>query len=909
MMAVSASPGTPVMGIWRDTNPTAYINPPANPKLNSLFMLSASEGWAVGDSQPTINITKTVAGSRVSTALPAIFHYDGSTWNLVPAPRFPDFPYSPSAYNLTSVTFGPPSSSFISRNDGWAVGFNITFPIPSPEFPGTSPPQPPNATALHWDGVAWRVQTGGLSGGNAGPLWSAFMVSSTDVWAVGQNRTGTTLGQPVATGTFWHWTGVPGLGGGWNLVQPPVTNIPYSVFMVSATEGWAVGSGGSIYHYTGGSWTSFTSPVSTALRSVYMISPTEGWAVGDGGTILHYTSGTWSGPVSPGTTTSNLFSVVMVSSTEGWAAGAAGALLHYSGGTWTLIPPNLVPTSPVSSFNFNSLFVNSATDIWSVGTAGVILHWDGSNWGSVTAPTFNNFTSISFGPPLTGPMNPNDGWAVGNASLSGEPTIYHWNGFMWTKGVTIGTTNNLNSVFMLNGGDVWTVGGAKNPTASCSTPPALCPVILHYTGGSWNTVTPPPGNYRLKGVFMVGSTEGWAVGQSAGNGPIILHYTVTGGVGGWATFPAPSTPTPIHSLNSVFMLSQTEGWAVGDNATILHYTVSGGVGTWNLITVSGTPLLSPNANLTSVFMLSPTSGWVVGGIQANPVPPTGGSYSAGPVIIYWDGTKWSMVPTPTIPAGLDPSPPGANPNHLGHTAATLKSVYCTQSDDCWATGLPGKLFATILHWDGIAWNHVITSPALMGEEPPILSSVYMLSPSSGWVVGSSPRFLTISSGGALSTILRFASFGGVATMTSTSIIVSTVSTSTTAVTATTVSSSSSTPPPPSTVTVSIKAVDNQGNPVSGAIVSLAPSGQQGTTNSQGIVTFTVPPGTYTATISKNANQWTLTVIATSNGQTFNTTSPGSGIPGFPVESIILGVSAGLLTLMVIRLRRRRSATS
>jgi len=804
IVTVSATPGTAVMGIWRDTNPTAYINPPANPKLNSLFMLSSTEGWTVGDSQPTTNRT-----SAPSAALPAIFHYDGSTWNLVPAPRFPDFPLAPSPYNLTSVTFGPPTSP-ISRNDGWAVGYNGTFPADPAN-------EPPNATALHWDGVAWRVQTAGLSGSNAGPLWSGFMVSSTDVWAVGETSTG--------AGTFWHWTGVPGLGGGWNLVQPPVPNVPYSVFMASATEGWAVGSGGAIYHYNAGSWTSFTSPVSTPLRSVYMISPTEGWAVGDGGVILHYTSGTWTGPVSPGTTTNNLFSVVMVSSTEGWAAGAAGAILHYSGGSWTLIPPNLVPTSPVANFNFNSLFANSAVDIWSVGTAGVILHWDGLNWGSVTSPTFNNFTSISFGPPLTGPMNPNDGWAVGNASMSGEPTIYHWNGFMWTKGVTIGTTNDLNSVFMLNGGDVWAVGGGSNPTASCSTPPALCPVILHFTGGSWNTITPPPGNYRLKGVFMVSSTEGWAVGQSAGNVGIILHYAVTGGVGAWATFPSPSTPSSIPSLNSVFMLGPTDGWAVGDDATILHYTVSGGIGTWNLVTVSGSPGLSTATNLTNIFMLSPTSGWAVGGIQAS------GSYAAGPVIIYWDGTKWTPVPTPSIPAGLSP---------VGHTAATLKSVYCTGSNDCWAAGLPGKLFATLMHWDGIGWNHVITSPALMGQEPPMLTSVYMLSPTSGWVVGSSPRFLTITSGGALSTILRFAPFGGIATVTATSSVVSTVTTSTSLLTASTVSTATS--------------------------------------------------------------MTTTTLITTATS-----TITGGGIPGFPVESIFVGLVFGLVTLSMLRRRHRRSA--
>jgi hypothetical protein len=109
----------------------------------------------------------------------------------------------------------------------------------------------------------------------------------------------------------------------------------------------------------------------------------------------------------------------MVSSTEGWAGGAAGTtgtILHYSGGTWTALPTNQIPTAPVSKFNFNSVFATSATDIWAVSSAGVILHWDGVNWGTVTSPTIDNFTSISFGPPLAGPINPNDGWAVGNAS-------------------------------------------------------------------------------------------------------------------------------------------------------------------------------------------------------------------------------------------------------------------------------------------------------------------------------------------------------------------------------------------------------------------------------------------------------------------------------------------------------------
>jgi hypothetical protein len=346
---------------------------------------------------------------------------------------------------------------------------------------------------------------------------------------------------------------------------------------------------------------------------------------------------------------------------------------------------------------------------------------------------------------------------------------------------------------------------------------------------------------------------------------------------------------------------------MGDNATILHYTVSGGVGTWNLVTVSGTPTLFPDANLTSVFMLSPTSGWGVGGIQANM------SLSAGPVIIYWDGTKWEPVAVPSIPGGITPT---------GHTSALLKSVFFTGPEDGWAVGYPGILVATILHWDGTAWRHVSLSPALLGQVPPILTSVYMTGESSGWIVGSSPDFNGEPTGRCLpssaqyfcqagptgpygyktplSTILRFSPFGGVLTATTT--IVSTLFSSTTAFTTSTSSTGTMLP---SNITISIKVVNNQGTPLQGITVAIPSLGLTGVTNSQGIVNFTLPPGTYSVTFSQGANSGTQSINPSSNGQTFTVTlTTGSGIPGFPVESIIAGIVGGVVAMMLLRRRRR-----
>lgn len=949
------------MGVWRDVNPTAYISPPATPPLDSVYMLNSTAGWAVGDERYTTDDVH---------SFPAMLHYDGSTWNLVPVPKNPtEEDDVPGGYALTSVNFGPPGQP-ISSNDGWAVGcgFDATPSSPAPLAGYTTPPTPIcfpakgalyEPMALHWDGVTWREQLNGFSGPDAGPLESVFMVSSTDVWAVGGDQGSPSGTPPSIMGTFWHWTGVAGLGGGWSL-QATASNPLFSVFMVSATEGWAVGAGAVIYHYFGGTWSSVPSPLpaTDTLRSVFMVSPTEGWAVGDDGSgngvIIQYTSGTWVGPVSPGSALNILRSVFMISSTEGWAVGDEGTIAHYSGGTWTRLPVNLVPTLPEIDFNFNSVFLNAANDAWAVGTAGVIMHYDGVNWGTVTSPSLTELTSISFGPPLSGLANPNDGWAVGRATPSllppppsatynpvAEPTIFHWNGFMWTKGVAVGATNDLLSVFMVSTGDVWAVGGggAGDPpggetTATCSTIP--CPVILHYTGGSWNTISPPSGSYVLTSIFMVSSDEGWAVGcsgtvpecsptahtpRASGGTGIILHYTVAGGVGSWAIFPLSPPPSP---LNSVFMLGPNEGWAVGDAGTVLHYTVSGGIGTWNVVTVAGLPT---TANLNSIFMLSPTSGWAVGGIASVPaVSP------AGPVIINWDGTHWTAVSTPTIPAGPLAQPP------------TLNSIYCTGPDDCWTVGavvyddtVPpppvAQVISTIFHWDGFAWTHITLAPSLLGTAPevsaPTLNSVYMITPSDGWIVGSSPLIppllppsipqrvacqaptLISCPPAPLSTILLFAPFGGVLTATSTSTVMSTVTTSITAITssATTII----TPVCPQNVTITIEAVDSQGNSVSGANVVVTPvapcvptGSQSGETNSQGLVTFTLPTGIYAVSASKNGVSTTQTITA-SSGQMFTLQlhiSPGGMIPGFPMESIVAGIILGLGTLLLLRRRRR-----
>ena len=113
-------------------------------------------------------------------------------------------------------------------------------------------------------------------------LYSVFMLSSDDGWAVGN------------VGTIIHWDGTE-----WSNVTSPTTQSPKSVYMVSSDDGWAVGIYCPIIHWDGTEWSTVTSPAGGFLRSVYMVSSDDGWGVGWEGTILQWTGTEWIIPEFP----------------------------------------------------------------------------------------------------------------------------------------------------------------------------------------------------------------------------------------------------------------------------------------------------------------------------------------------------------------------------------------------------------------------------------------------------------------------------------------------------------------------------------------------------------------------------------------------------------------------------------
>jgi hypothetical protein len=572
-------------GQWVDIN---QVSAP----LRSIFMLSSTAGWAVGDNGTILN-------------------WNGEQWSLV---------QSPTPLNLTSVFF--PDAS--NPNDGWIVG----------KTDGSYP------TILHWDGVSWVKldTTNGISwpAGLVGDLYGLYFLTPSDGWAVGA---------PGSFTNMIHWSGRWEAGGSWTKkATPDITATLYSVQVnsntVSPVGGYAVGgktgSQGVIFYWDGSNWNTYTGTVPTAyLRSISLVNSTLGWAVGDAigtnPTVIHLSGATWSGPVSlSGLGIRSLYSVLATDASDAYAVGTlagAGAtdIIRFTTPSWSAV------VSPATVDLFSICMTKTGTqDIWAVGSWGTILRYSGGKWTTLTSPVgAGNLMVTSPTPPSDLQSvhftTASDGWAVGETG-----TIIRYDGTSWSNyRQTPLVSSNLYSVYTVSSTDGYAVGG--NGT------------ILRLMYSGWGVVAQCPGptcvqNTTLRSVFELSTGEAWAVGDAmnASYRATILRW-LPGTTPAWSAVPS---NTPYNaSLNSLFMLADgTEGWAVGYNAThtlIDHWKN----GVWTVVTYN--PPFSGALKLDSVVVVnnSPSNVWA-----------TGTSSGVGGIALHYDGTAWS--PNPLNQAGL-----------------------------------------------------------------------------------------------------------------------------------------------------------------------------------------------------------------------------------------------------------------
>ncbi len=268
-----------------------------------------------------------------------------------------------------------------------------------------------------------------------------------------------------------------------------------------------------------------------------------------------------------------------------------------------------------------------------------------------------------------------DMWAVGAAGSGSGPfqtLAEHFNGTSWNVVPTPSLNASFSGVAGAASNDVWAVGD-QAAGSSVNT------LIEHWDGSRWSVVSTPalPTGSELTGVTANSPDNAWAVGFASGSSnALVEHWDGTS----WSIVTSPAFNGV--SVTGISADSSTDVWAVGGLAaggtTRLHWDGT----SWSQIPTAFLRF----GGVGAVTALSPTNVWAVG---TGPGVPTGG-FSAHPtaVIEHWDGTSWSVVPSP-------------NPNPQGNNS--LGAVAAVSAKDIWAVGqqLLGP-FAE--HWNGNRWK-------------------------------------------------------------------------------------------------------------------------------------------------------------------------------------------------------------
>lgn len=685
---------------------------PSSDSLQDVTVITANDVWAVG-SYATANTYRTLAE-----------HWNGSSWSIVPTPNRGD-------YNNYLV-----SISAMSSSDVWAVGSYSDSNIATAY-----------ALAEHWDGTAWSIVSVPNPAPDSTKLIRTTVISSGDVWAVGDYYNSSGVEQTLAE----HWNGSV-----WSVVATPnrgtVDNVLRGISAASSTDIWAVGQSSDsslsqtlVEHWDGASWSIVSTPDegsgSNYLQNVAVVSGADVWAVGfyensshvEQTLAEHWNGSSWSVVATPnqGAGWNLLYGISILSSTDIWTTGYyrnssnvdQTLAEHWNGSAWSVVS---TPNYETDGSDFAGIAAVSANDIWAVGeyspsnTADQTLaaHWDGSTWSIAPTPNHGFDTTFSQLNGIT-VVSANDIWAVGSQALSGasEQTLAeHWNGSAWS---IVPTPNKpqpsnddvLYSVAAASSTDVWAVGYYYDYNNARTT------LAEHWDGTAWSIVaTPnqPSIENVLYSVSVASANDVWAVGSYIagnynGDNTLIEHWNGSA----WSIIPSPHPGSGNSDLYGVAAVTSSDVWAVGEyetagaNQTLAeHWDGSA----WS---IAPTPNQGADTNtLNAVSVIAPNDIWAAGYYR-----------NAGQDLTlaeHWNGSAWSLVTTPNLGAG----------NNM------LNGVSVASTSDVWVAGYYTENSvqrALTEHWNGSVWS-IVTTPN-QGSGSNALNSISVAASNDVWAAG------------------------------------------------------------------------------------------------------------------------------------------------------------------------------
>jgi hypothetical protein len=659
-------------------------------KLWSVSAASANEVWAVGYYGPP------------GTGSTLILHWDGTQWSVMQSPN-----PSGGSYLIDVEA--------LSSGDVWAVGNYTSGGVV-------------HTLALRWDGAQWSVVTTPDASGQPNYLYSVDAMSPTEVWGVGNFQSGAAThtlterfvpGVPFSdvhpTDFFFeavHYMWCHGIISGYDDgTFRPYNNTTRGQLckIVVLAEGWQLDCPATGHFSDVPPGSAFYCYIETAYAA---------------GIISGYADGTFR----PGNnvTRGQLCKIVVLA--RNWqilcpadrhfsdvppdstfycfieTAFDHGIISGYADGTFrpgnsatrgqiskivylavTNPPPALTPTvtsiptllaTPVCGLAWHVAYTTTdasvtavddvaADDIWAVGvgTGGSrLLHWDGLAWSMVPGPNGQPYSST-----LTDvdALSASDVWAVGfyfSQFGVANTLILHWDGSQWAI-VPSPDNGSLYGVAALSANDIWAVGLSSNYPYRT--------LIVHWNGSQWSVVPNPnigSGSNVLHSVAAATADDVWAVGEyfnvsSNVTQTLTLHWDSAQ----WNVEPSPNIGTFSSVLNDVKVVSPTDVWAVGhhnsDYSTGETLTMHWDGTEWSIVP-SPNPEIAQASGLMSLDALASTDIWAVGASSY-----FDGGYHQATLAMHWDGTKWSIVPSPNTQYGT-----------------YLRSVAAVAREDVWAVG-------------------------------------------------------------------------------------------------------------------------------------------------------------------------------------------------------------------------------
>jgi len=425
----------------------------------------------------------------------------------------------------------------------------------------------------------------------------------------------------------------------------PVSHDFKEVWGRSVDDFWVVGNAGYIAHGGPGGLTVL--PSETELSGVWGSAAEDVWAVG--AEIVHFNGRQWS-PILRAERF--LLDVHGTGADNIWAVGEAGVVYAKSGASWER-------QSIGTTADLYGVWAHGE-GVWAVGTGSTIRVKDAKGWHALTPPAPGlTFTGV-WG------TGPEDVWVT--SERSGE-ALFHWNGYAWSA-----VRLPFSALYGISGrssSDILVVGEEG---------------AAQYDGGSWSVVVNSAparllGAWHAPGGKVVVGTAG-RVQRAAQGGPwraldqgaradfVALsapeedHWWQGDGSNLWM---GPNLGSPISGPANAFA-SQAPGrlWAAGNYGRVnLHSWDSHGGGA-NFF------YLPQTFHFRGVYPLTNMLAWLVGVDSA-----TGEG-----LIIQLDGhTSWTHYPM---------AAPGA-----------MNAIHGTAPDDVWAVG-----DGVIAHWDGTAWSEL-----------------------------------------------------------------------------------------------------------------------------------------------------------------------------------------------------------